>query len=167
MKHIGNTKNGIEMKHLFSIVLLAVLLLGCTPEGRVYEKHKDLSPQVEWKKQDVREFKVPIEDAATNYNMAIAFRYAYGYQFDILKIAVTEVAPDGTENNKEYELTIRDENGDYIGEGALDIWDSEHPVEQNKKYPSAGEYTYRISHVMPQDPLNFAMEIGVIIDKVQ
>lgn len=157
----------MKMKYQIIVVLLAVFLFGCTPEGRVYESHKDLSPSLEWLKKDVREFKVPIEDAGATYNMSLAFRYAYGYQFDEVKLSVTEIAPDGTEATSDYTLTVRDVKGDYIGEGSLDIWDSEHLVGQNKKYPEAGTYTYRISHAMPQDPLNFAMEIGMIVDKAK
>lgn len=155
------------MKYQVIVVMLAVFMFGCSPEGRVFESHKDLSPNVEWQRKDVREFKVPIEDADTTYNVSLAFRYAYGYQFNEVKLSVTEIAPDGTETTSEYGLTVRNENGDYIGEGSLDIWDSEHLVEQNKKYPVAGTYTYRISHAMPQDPLNFAMEIGMVIDKAK
>ena len=63
-------------------------------------------------------------------------------------------------------LKIRNEAGEYLGEAGGDIWDSEHLVEANKKYDEQGTYSYRITHVMPQDPLNFGMDIGVILDKV-
>ena len=66
----------------------------------------------------------------------------------------------------EYGFKVREDSGDYIGEPALDIWDSEHLVESNKKYEETGIYSYLIEHNMPVDILNFAMEIGVILDKV-
>jgi len=80
-------------------------------------------------------------------------------------VKVTETSPSGKEIVKEYELKVRESNGDYIGEAGYDIWDSEHLVEPNKKYKETGTYTYVIEQNTPVDPLNFAMEIGVILDK--
>ena len=144
---------------------LLAFLSGCHPEGRVYVQHKKLSPNIEWLKKDVREFQVPIENTDHKYNLSVSFRYANGYQFQVARVQVTEVSPSGKEQVNAYELKVRDENGDYIGEPGFDIWDSEHLVEKNKQFPEAGTYTYRIEHNMPQDPLNFAMEIGVILDE--
>lgn len=155
------------MKLLPAILALAFGLIACQPEGRVYSKHLELSPQVEWLKKDKREFKVPVEDISITYNMSLSFRYANGYQYQIAKVLVTEISPSGEEEVYEYELKVRQDNGDYIGEPGYDIWDSEHLVEAGKKYDETGTYTYVIEHTMPADPLNFAMEIGVILDKAE
>ena len=142
-------------------------LIACQPEGRVYIEHQDLSPEVEWLKKDVREFEVPIDDNSTTYNMSLSFRYVNGYQYQVAKVQVTEIAPSGKEAVREYELKVRKDNGEYIGEAGYDIWDSEHLIEQNRKYEETGTYTYKITHVMPTDPLNLVMEIGVILDKAK
>src|SRR5690606_40271308 len=155
------------MKLLPAILALAFGLIACQPEGRVYSTHLELSPQVEWLKKDKSEFKVPVEDISITYNMSLSFRDANGYQYQIAKVLVTEISPSGEEEVYEYELKVRQDNGDYIGEPGYDIWDSEHLVEAGKKYDETGTYTYVIEHTMPADPLNFAMEIGVILDKTE
>lgn len=155
-----------NMKKLYSIYLLSLLLFSCQQEGRIYVKHLDLSPEVEWLSKDKREFKVPIEDNSIPYNMSLSFRYATGYQYQVAKVKVTETSPSGKVATKEYDLKIRDEKGDYIGDPGFDIWDSEHIVEADKIYPETGTYTYQIEHVMPNDPLYFAMSVGLILDKV-
>ena len=43
----------------------------------------------------------------------------------------------------------------------------QHKVEPNKTYAEQGTYTYIIEHIMPTDPLHYAMEIGVIIDEIK
>lgn len=156
----------MKMNRLFAIAILAALLIACQPEGRVYVNHQDLSPQVEWLKKDAREFKVPVDDNSSLYNLSLSFRYASGYQFQFARVKVTETSPSGKESVNEYELKIREDSGEYIGDPGFDIWDSEHLVERNKKYEEKGTYTYLIEHNMPDDPLNFAMEIGLILDKV-
>lgn len=153
------------MKKTLSLILLTCLFFSCQQEGRVYVQHQDLSPNVEWLRKDVREFKVPIENKDIDYNLSLSFRYATGYQYQIARLKVTEISPSGKETSKNHELKIRKDNGDYIGDPGYDIWDSEHMIEADKKYEETGTYTYLIEHIMPNDPLHFAMAVGVILDK--
>ncbi|MCH2223728.1 MAG: gliding motility lipoprotein GldH [Crocinitomicaceae bacterium] len=153
------------MKKITTLFAIAICLLSCKSENHVYSEHQELSPAVEWLKKDSREFKVPIKDNSIPYNFTLAFRYAEGYQYPTANVKVTETSPSGIETVKEYELKVRDENDDYIGEAGFDIWDSEHLVEPNKKYSETGTYTYVIEQNTPVDPLNFAMEIGIVLDK--
>ncbi len=155
------------MNRLLIILVIAIGLFACQPEGRIYVEHQDLSPKLEWLKKDTREFKVPIEDNSISYNMSLSFRYVHGFQYQAVKVKVIETSPSGKEIVKEYDLKVREDNGDYIGEAGFDIWDSNHLIEPNKKYNEAGFYTYVIEHSMPNDPLNYAMEIGVILEKAK
>lgn len=155
------------MKKLFALLILVPVLWSCEPEGRVFSENKDLSAQLQWLKKDAIEFKIPVDDISSAYDMGLTFRFSEGYQFKVLKVKITETSPSGNLLVNEYELKIREENGDYIGEAALDIWDSEHQIETGKKYEEKGTYTYSIEHNMPSDPVHFAMEIGVILDKAE
>ena len=155
------------MIRLLTVLAMTISLIACQPKERVYVKHKELSPGLEWLKKDVREFKVPVEDNSIAYNMSLSFRYVHGYQYQVAKVKVTETSPSGKETVKEYDLKVREDNGDYIGKAGLDIWDSEHLVEPNKRYEETGNYIYVIEHNMPNDPLIFTMEIGVILDRVK
>jgi len=155
------------MMRLISIFTVTLVLFSCQPKGRVYYEHKELSPNVEWLKKDIREFKVPIKDASISYNLSLSFRYATGYEYNVAKVKVTETSPSGKKTTKEFDLKIRDEKGDYMGEPGYDIWDSEHLIVSNKKFDETGTYNYSIEHNMPNDPLNFALEIGVVLDKVK
>ena len=155
------------MNRLFLMFSLAAGLISCQPGGHVYYKHLDLSPQVEWLKKDSREFKITIKDINIAYKMSLSFRYAEGYQYQYAKVKVMETSPSGKRTVKEYDLKVRKDNGDYIGDAGLDIWDSDHLIEPGKKYTEPGTYTYVIEHNMTIDPLPFAMEIGIIFDKVK
>lgn len=153
------------MKKLAIILFLGLTILSCQSENRVYNEHKELSPQLEWLKKDVRTFVVPVDNTDASYDLGLSFRYAEGFPFKTMKVNVLEIAPSGKESVKEYELKVVDENGEHIGEVSLDIWDSEHVIEANKKYTEKGKYTYKIEHAMPVDPVGATMEIGVILDK--
>ena len=155
------------MKKLLSIIAIGTLLVACQPEGRIYNEHQELSPEVEWLKKDIRTFKVPITDNDIAYKMSLSFRFATGYQYQTANVKVTEISPSGKETVNEYELKVREANGEYIGDPGLDIWDSEHVVEYKKIFEEKGTYTYVIEHVMPTDPMVGVMEIGMILDKLE
>lgn len=153
------------MRKLILILAVTTSLLGCQSENRVYNEHQELSPELEWLKKDVKEFNVPIEDISIAYIMSLSFRYAEGYQYQTAKVKVTETSPSGKVTIKSYALKVREANGDYIGEAGMDIWDSEHVIEPYIKYKKTGTYTYTIEQNTAVNPLNYAMEIGVILDK--
>lgn len=155
------------MKKFLIVFLLAITTSACMPDGRVYEDHQKLSPDYEWLKKDTRTFEVPITDISKTYNFSLSFRYANGFPFQEVNVRITETSPSGKKSITEHALKVRQDNGDYIGNPGYDIWDSEHLIIPNKKYTEKGTYHYKIEHIMPVDPLNFAMEIGVILDEVK
>ena len=155
------------MIRLIAIIAITINFIACQPEERIYVEHQELSPRLEWLKKDERVFKVPIKDNNIAYNMSLSFRYVSGFQHQFAKVKVTETSPSGKETVNKYDLKVREDNGDYIGDPGYEIWDSEHIVESNKKYEETGSYTYVIEHNMPDDPLNYVMEIGMILDKVK
>lgn len=146
--------------------LFAILLINsaCNP-NKVYEKHLELSENIEWKKSDVKRFEIDIKDNTIPYDFYLAFRYADGYPFTSVKLLLKEIQPDGTFEELPYELQLRSENGEYIGSPGYDIWDSEHLILPKKIFPKNGKYVYEITHDMPLDPLPMVMEIGIIIEK--
>ena len=155
------------MKNTLYILLLTIGLLSCQPKDRVFVEYKDLSPDVEWLKSDSIEFDVPIEDTNQVYKMSVAFRYANGYRFKTIDLLVTETSPGGKTESFNFSSIIRDSEDNYIGEPGYDIWDSEHLMIAKKKFNERGVYSYTIQHIMPIDPLNYAMEIGLILDLVK
>lgn len=153
------------MKKIALTLLIGLSLMSCNSNNRIYSENKELSTQMEWLKKDVRTFDVSIENTEDVYDLSLSFRYTEGFPYDVMKVNVIETSPSGKETTKEYNLKVREENGEYIGEVALDIWDSEHLIEANKKYAEKGKYSYKIEHAMPKDPVQMVMEIGVILDK--
>lgn len=153
---------------LIIIFLSSILLINaaCNP-NKVYEKHLELSENLEWVKSDVKKFEIEIKDNTIPYNFFLAFRFADGYPFTSVKLLVKEIQPDGSFEELPYELQLRDEKGNYIGSPGFDIWDSEHLIIPKKNFLQTGKYVYEISHDMPLDPLPLSMEVGIKIEKAK
>ena len=155
------------MRKTAAIVVMLICLVGCSIEGRDYAEYKELSPMEEWLKKDVIVFKVPIEKDNLEYNMSLAYRYVVGHSHEIVKVKITETTPSGKVESVEYDLNMLDENGYYKGDGSLGIIDTEHLILANKTFKEKGTYNYENEHMMPSDPIEFAVEIGVILDQVK
>lgn len=153
------------MKKIAFTLLIGLSFMSCKSNNRIFSENKELSPQMEWLKNDVRTFDISIDNTEDVYDLSLSFRYAEGFPYTTMKVNIIETSPSGKEIAKEYDLKVREESGEYIGEVALDIWDSEHLIEADKKYSEKGKYTYKIEHAMPKDPVQMVMEIGVILDK--
>jgi len=153
------------MRSFYFAISLLFLLTSCHPEGRVYVEHQSLSPDIEWLKDDIKVFTVPIESTEQLYEMSISFRYAEGYGHNEAKIMMIEQSPSGKTRSNTFNLSIKDDEGNYKGDPGLDIWDSEHLVGSKIRYEEVGEYKYSFQHVMPVNKLHFAMEIGLILDE--
>ena len=99
--------------------------------------------------------------------MSLAYRYVVGHNHEVVKVKVTETSPSGIEESVEHDLNMLDENGYYKGDGSLGIIDTEHLIVANKIFKEMGTYKYKIEHMMPNNPIEFAVEIGVILDQVK
>jgi gliding motility-associated lipoprotein GldH len=154
------------MKYSFFFCVL-FFFLSCQSKNRIYSEHQTLSPNYEWLKKDKRSFTVPINDKKQKFNLSLSFRYANGYPYKSALVNLEIKSPSGEINQKNYELIVRKDDGSYIGNAGYDIWDSEHLIEKDIAFTEKGEYTFTLSQVTPDDPLNFAMEIGVILDKAK
>ena len=155
------------MKKTAAIVVMLIVMVGCSIEGRDYAEYKELSPMEEWLKKDVIGFNVPIEKDNQEYNMSLAYRYVVGHNHEIVKIKITETSPSGKVESVEYDLNMLDENGYFKGDGSLGVIDTEHMILANKIFKEKGTYNYKIEHMMPSDPIAFAVEIGMILDQVK
>ncbi len=152
----------------FLVASVAVFMItSCGNSGTViFEEHKELSPEYEWKKADTRTFTIDIKDNSEPLQLAVAFRYATGYYYDKALMRLTEITPAGTKSMRDIDIVVRDEKGEFIGEKGYDIIDIEFVIDENKKYPAHGTYTYIIEQTMPDvDPLDFAMEVGLVLRK--
>lgn len=155
----------VIMKKILFISFCLLGIISCKPDGRIYENHKELSPMVEWLKKDVLSYEVEVEDTTVSYDLSLALRYVTGYQYPTLLVSIEIISPNREVEVLPVELTVANSDGTYKGEPGFDIWDYEEKVIEGINFKETGVYTFKITQNMPEDPLNFAMELGLIIDK--
>ncbi|MBN2776901.1 MAG: hypothetical protein JXR36_04635 [Bacteroidales bacterium] len=147
-----------------TFLTFAILLSSCNP-NRIYEKHRKNFTDYKWNKTNVLEFSPVIDDIDAEYQIHIAFRHIYGFQNDAIDLNVEVTTPSGDVSNNIYTINVRSGN-EYFGECAGDYCDLEQIIQNNYKFPETGTYKYKITQVTNDDPLQWVMEVGLIVDKI-
>jgi len=106
-----------------------------------------------------------VDDLASKFQMKLNFRYVEGFAHKTFKVKVTEISPSKVKTVNSYELEIISPDGEYIGEPALDIWDSQHEIGAPIAFREKGNYTYVLEYEGETNALAFAMEIGIVLEK--
>jgi gliding motility-associated lipoprotein GldH len=143
------------------------LLLGVSSCGNdvYFEQNQELSPKLQWQKFDKKTFNVKVDDLASKFQMKLNFRYIEGFSHKTFKVKVTEISPSRVKTVNSYELEIISPDGEYIGEPALDIWDSQHEIGAPISFKEKGNYAYVLEYEGETSALAFAMEIGIVLEK--
>ncbi|MCE2743183.1 MAG: hypothetical protein LW701_06420 [Fluviicola sp.] len=153
------------MKKIITLSILLTVLYSCQSKKVVFEENQQLSPGLEWLTKDIKTFKFDLKDTKATYKSTLLFRFTEGFQYKSFKVKVIEISPSNEEKSTIVNLKIINDNGEYIGEPALEIWDSKHVINDNLMYKEDGLYTYRIESLFPSKSLASAMEIGLRIEK--
>ncbi|MDZ4823117.1 MAG: gliding motility lipoprotein GldH [Flavobacteriales bacterium] len=146
-----------------SALFMSISFFSCNEKGVIFEEHQELSANIQWDKSDKKTFVIPVNDNSKPYQFTLSFRYATGFQFQNMKMRITEKDPDGSTMIRDLDFRVRDEEGKFMGDAGYDIIDLDYVLEQEKKFPILGNYTYTIEHTMPTDPVHYAMEVGLVV----
>ena len=155
----------MKLLKFISLFLIVIFAMSCN-ENRVYEKHRKNFTDYEWESSKVLEYSPEISELDQEYQIFVAFRHLYGFQIETIGVNVEITTPSGETSNKDYAIPIFENHLVYFGECMGSYCDLEVLVEDNYTFDEAGEYTFKIKHLMDQDPLLNVMEVGLIIDKV-
>ena len=143
-------------------ILLCFGLMACHPERKFHERQTIKSSK--WEKKQVLDFEINIENNINSYNLVLDLRYFYGYYFNNLVIKLQETSPSGKETTMDFDLVIREKNGDYLGDIAGDFCDLLIPLKNKINYKEKGIYKYRISHIMEENTIPLIDEVGLILE---
>lgn len=156
------------LKNISGSLLLALalgLVLQSCGGSRVFEEHHKLDDYT-WKRFDNIVFEAEIEDNSASYDIYIAIRHITQYPFKNLMITTIMKTPSGEERYLEYDLKIRDDDGNPLGDGMGDLWDISIPLRKNFRFREAGTLVIEFENRMPRPTTPGIMEIGLIIEKI-
>lgn len=143
---------------------LALLIASCT-QIDLFEKHVPI-PGHRWSSDFRPEFRFEVRDTATDYRLYLFFRHRDAYGYNNLWVNLTSRQPGQSDSTvQRFELPLAT-NDRWTGTGMDDVF--EHRIllyRQPVRFSRTGTYSVRIEHLMREDPLRHAMNVGLRIEK--
>lgn len=156
----------MNTKSIFSVfmVLALAFIINACGRGTIYKEYREMENYT-WNRFDVLEFDVPIENAGTGYDMILAIRHIEQIPYEVLKVNFTFYTPSGEMRSLDYDLKIKDHEGNLLGEGMGDLWDLEVPMREDFRFSEEGVCRFEIHNRMPRVKTIGVMDVGLIIRK--
>lgn len=131
-----------------------------------YEKSK-FFPQHSWKSSDKASFVFTISDTTALYNLFVTFRHEDAYHFNNLWLNVTTQAPRDTARSQKLNLTLADNKRGWLGTGMDDIFDHRVMITRAPIKLKQGDYLFTLQQIMREEPLQYVLNAGIRVEKVQ
>jgi gliding motility-associated lipoprotein GldH len=110
-------------------------------------------------------FEVDIQDTISAHDFYVNVRQATGYPYSNLFIELSTQYPDKKVQKDTLECILANERGEWLGDGAGDLWDNKILFKKNLKFPYKGKYTFTFTQGMRLDPLPLILDVGMCIEK--
>ncbi|WP_020529404.1 gliding motility lipoprotein GldH [Flexithrix dorotheae] len=150
------------MKKL-TFAILVLFLVSCN-ENRVVNNYEGIA-ELNWERDNALSYTFDSPGEDIPYTVQIGLRHYTGIQYGDISVNLNMVTPSGESTDKEYIISLRDQNGDVKGSAMGDVTDIEVPVEEGMKFDEQGTYKFKISHTMEPEIVSGVMEVGLVIDK--
>jgi gliding motility-associated lipoprotein GldH len=152
------------MKYISFIILVCfIFLLSCSP-NRIFEEHRKI-PGSTWNMSNSLVFEFDVKDTSQTYDIYIAIRHVTNYPYKNLLIGAVLTSPDGEIRYTNYDLKIRNKDGEALGNGMGELWDLNIPLRKEFKFHEPGKCILEIENRMSRVKTPGILEIGLIVEK--
>ena len=153
------------MKKLFGFICLVIALAGCGTLD-VYEKTV-FFPDREWKSNNKPSFTFTISDTAAAYHIFVILRHEDAYHFNNIWMNIATQAPHDTVSTQQVNIILADNSKGWLGTGMGDVFDHRARITRLPVKLKKGNYTFILQQHMREEPLQFVLNAGIRVEKVQ
>jgi gliding motility-associated lipoprotein GldH len=150
------------MKKLLSVFTILLLLTSC--ESTVYKDFEEFD-NYQWEKSKTPEFNFEITEKAEKYDIILTLRYVEGFPYKNMIGTALLVDEHKNASLKKVFFPIIDDNKNYIGEVAGDLWDTEYTL-FNDTSLEKGKYKITTEQLVVNPILAFVVDVGIKVKKV-
>ena len=154
----------MQLRYLFIISFISFVFASCDP-NRVFDENKEI-PENIWDKNYKPKFEANITDTVTPQNFYINIRHTEEYSYANIYIFLHTTFPDGKQYIDTLNCPLANEKGQWLGDGAGDIFDRQILFKRGVRLNKAGKYIFEMEHGMREEKLPLVMDVGIRIEKV-
>ena len=141
-------------------ILFWLGIIGCQT-GQQYEFEHDFGAEMLWKDPVSWDWKIQKNDYS--YTLKADLQCAVHYPFDILPLEWIETTPSGQKITHELDVVIRNKDGSFNGDKALDYLNFDIVLDDQHQYPEHGVYHYEMKPLLEQfEAAPFIVEIEIV-----
>jgi len=154
----------VKLKSLYFLLLAAVFAAGCI-RINLYEKQVPI-PGQNWNYDFSPEFNFEIRDTTSQFLIYVIIRHTELYQFNNIWLKIGSKAPGDSMRYQNINLKLATSKG-WEGTGMDDIYEVRNLISPGAvSFRKSGEYVFRVSQIMRENPLKYVMNVGMRIEKV-
>lgn len=147
------------------LIVAGVLFIAACNKNILFSKYETFKEN-EWYVKDNVVFEVDVNGEQSLHDVNLMIRHADSYPYNNLFLFLTTSYPDGKTITDTLECILANNKGEWLGNGAGDIFDITIPLKKNVRFPLAGKYKFSFVQGMRTDPLPLIMDLGFEIKKV-
>ena len=149
------------MKKIILVLFTIIAFYSCN--NSVFNEYHEFS-MLEWKQSEVPEFEFEITNDTTNYDIYFTLRYVEGFPYQNMIGTMLIVDENKQSSLNNFKFRVVDENKDYIGDVAGNIFDIETVLIKDTSL-AKGKYKVTIEQTTALPSLAFVMDAGLIVKK--
>ena len=154
------------IKSSFVFLSLGIILffISSCNKNVVFSQYQNFEEN-DWYVKNKVKFEMEITDAQSLHDVSVMVRHADAYPYSNLFMFLTTQYPDGKITTDTLECILANGKGEWLGNGAGDIFDITIPLKKSVRFPLAGKYSFTFEQAMRTDPLPLIMDLGFEIKK--
>ena len=149
-----------------SLLLLAVIGLfagACNNNKTVSRVHKFKNGV--WERFEFLSFELPVNDTKTTYDIIIDLRFTAEFPAESLYVNVVMTTPSGEERIKDYNMTLKDGDGDFLGKKTDGIYQLSVPIRRGIRFSETGVCKFEIENLMPKYVTSGIVDFGITMEE--
>lgn len=108
-----------------------------------------------------------ISDTNAFYNIYVVIRHTDAYKYNNIWLNLGLQLPGDSLTIQKVNITLGDDANGWYGSGLDDIWEVRKKLSKYpKQFKKQGIYSYTLSNIMRDNPLNHVMSAGFRVEKV-
>jgi gliding motility-associated lipoprotein GldH len=153
------------MKNTYTFFVVACLLLfSACNKGVIFNDYTRIGETTGWARNIPIKFDIDIKDTNQLYDIYVNVRQATGYPYSNLFLQLKTNYPNKTVFADTLECLLANERGEWLGDGAGDLWDNKILFKKNVKFHQVGIHTFTFTQGMRLDPLPLILDVGMTVE---
>lgn len=153
------------MKKFFFIFVLSACFASCINID-LFEKESQI-PSQQWYYNNVPQFTFNIKDTSSLYNVYIVLRHTDLYEYNNIWLRIGSAAPSDTIRYQNINLKLASDSKGWEGTGMDDIFEVRKIISPGPvSFKKPGDYSFSVAQIMRENPLNYILNVGIRVEKV-